>query len=167
MKIFLSWSGQDSHAIAKIVSPWLSKVLQLVTTFLSSQDIAAGEDWQQKLGDALDHYDFGIVFLTRENLSAPWIMFESGSLAKHAGKGRLIPLLCHMRQSELQNNPLTRFQCVELSKEGMRKAVLGVYDAIADQKPMRRSICGGQSSKRHCRTQQSKCPGKKINFNRG
>jgi hypothetical protein len=44
----------------------------------------------------LDEYEFGIVCLTAENLTAPWIMFESGALAKKLGKTRLGPVLIRL-----------------------------------------------------------------------
>ena len=49
MKIFVSWSGDFSHAVAKALKDWLPNVIQAVEVFLSSEDIAKGSQWFHEL----------------------------------------------------------------------------------------------------------------------
>jgi hypothetical protein len=53
MKIFLSWSGEVSHEVAKILDNWLPCMLQGVETFLSS-DISKGDRWTDVLAEELN-----------------------------------------------------------------------------------------------------------------
>jgi hypothetical protein len=106
MKIFLSWPGKQSLLLATELRQWLPRVFQSVEPFLSTDDIEAGEKWQDRLNTVLEDHDFGIVCLTRTNLTAPYVMFESGALAKKLGKARLIPVLCGLSETELATYPV-------------------------------------------------------------
>ncbi len=66
MKIFISWSGDHSKAIASALNVWLPKVFHSATTFFSEDDI--------KKGDILGY----------QNLTA--------KSSKHLGNGRFYPL---------------------------------------------------------------------------
>lgn len=90
MKIFVSWSGDFSHAVAKALKDWLPNVIQAVEVFLSSEDIAKGSQWFHELGKVLDESSFGILCLTRQNLGAPWVLYEAGALGKHFGQARVV-----------------------------------------------------------------------------
>ena len=54
MKVFVSWSGNASHDVAKALKDWLPNVIQAVDVFLSSEDIAKGSVWFHELGEVLD-----------------------------------------------------------------------------------------------------------------
>jgi hypothetical protein len=53
MKIFLSWSGKQSLLLATELRQWLPRVFQSVEPFLSTDDIEAGEKWQDRLNTVL------------------------------------------------------------------------------------------------------------------
>ena len=82
MKVFLSWSGEKSRAVAEALREWLPKVLQEVEPLMSSEDISAGVRWQYLISEALEGSSVGILCVTRENQSAPWLNFEAGAIAK-------------------------------------------------------------------------------------
>lgn len=111
MRIFASWSGQPSREVAVLLKNWIPNVLQEVDVYVSSQDIAKGERWLHNVNDNLQDHDFGFSILTPNNVSAPWILFEAGALAKSL-KSRLVPLLCGLNTIDLPNHPLTQFQYV-------------------------------------------------------
>jgi hypothetical protein len=134
MNIFLSWSGTQSKALAQAFKGWIPEVLQSAKLFISSEDIKAGERWLSKLNATLNDYDFGIVCLTKTNLEASWIQFESGALAKKLDKARIVPVLCEISQSELRSNPLTQFQSVALSKEGVSQLISSINEHIGDNR---------------------------------
>ena len=127
MKVFLSWSGDYTRQIAEAFSEWLPCVLQTVETFVSSQDIGAGERWQSKINASLLEIDFGVIFITAENKEKPWIMFEAGSLAKNLDVSRVVPVLCETTELDLKGSPLLQFQYVKLEKEGVRNLVQGIF----------------------------------------
>lgn len=81
MKIFLSWSGPHSRAIAEALNDWLRRVIQAVKPFYSPE-IEKGAKWSGEIDNALEGTSFGIICLTRESLNSTWIHFEAGALSK-------------------------------------------------------------------------------------
>jgi hypothetical protein len=81
MKIFLSWSGPRSRAIAEALNDWLRRVIQAVKPFYSPE-IEKGAKWSGEIDSALEGTSFGIVCLTPDNLDSTWIHFEAGALSK-------------------------------------------------------------------------------------
>ncbi|MCM2370945.1 hypothetical protein [Aporhodopirellula aestuarii] len=82
MKVFVSWSGKRSHHIATALRDWLPNVLQPVRPFISSQDILKGARGNVQITKELEEAVVGVICLTNENLTAPWILFEAGALSK-------------------------------------------------------------------------------------
>ena len=82
MKVFISWSGPRSRAVAVALKDWLPLVLEGVDPWVSDKDISAGERWAQSVAGELESANFGIICITPENLNADWILFESGALSK-------------------------------------------------------------------------------------
>src|SRR3989304_7947901 len=80
-RVFIGWSGNQSKAVAEALPSWLPRVIQAIQPFMSELDIPSGAKWQSTLDDELMTADFGIVCLTPENLSSPWVLFESGALS--------------------------------------------------------------------------------------
>jgi hypothetical protein len=84
MKIFLSWSGARSKAVAEAFYDWLPAIIPAVIPFYSSK-MEKGLNWNNELDAELKGTDYGIVFLTPNNLNSTWIHYEVGSLAKSHG----------------------------------------------------------------------------------
>jgi TIR domain len=83
MKVFLSWSGAQSRAVAEALYEWLPKVIQAVKPFLSTE-LDKGARWGTEIDNALEGTRFGLIVLTRENLESPWLLYEAGALSKAA-----------------------------------------------------------------------------------
>jgi hypothetical protein len=83
MKLFISWSGQLSHQIAKELKEWFPLVINQLEPFVSSESIKKGDRWMIDIYSELEHSNFGVICLTKENLTEPWIMFEAGALSKN------------------------------------------------------------------------------------
>jgi TIR domain len=125
MKVFVSWSGDASHDVARALKDWLPNVIQAVDVFLSSEDIVKGSVWFNELGNVLDESAFGIVCLTRDNLSAPWILYEAGALGKRFEQSRVVPLLIGLKVPDL-SGPLSHFNASLLDKDEIAKLVAAI-----------------------------------------
>lgn len=133
MKVFVSWSGEASHEVAQALKDWLPNVIQAVDVFLSSEDIAKGSQWFNELGAALDESAFGILCLTRENLNAPWILFETGALGKRFGLGEksppISPLLINLKRSDL-SGPFSHFNATLIEKDEIARLVTAINEQL-------------------------------------
>lgn len=129
MKIFLSWSGNRSRHLATAFKEWLPDVLQYIDPYMSAKDIQLGERWSTNIEDSLRSHDFGLIFVTPENIDAPWINFEAGALTKNL-KSRVIPILFEADVSILNNGPLKQFQSQKsLDKESILDLLVNINSA--------------------------------------
>ena len=87
MKIFISWSGDQSKKIAEILRKWLPSVIQAAKPYYSPDDIAKGAKWGSEIAQELDASKIGILCPTADNITAPWIMFEAGALCQTHRQG--------------------------------------------------------------------------------
>ena len=120
MKVFLSWSGERSNRVAKALHDLLPEILQDVEPWMSEHEIAAGHRWGDQLNSVLEGAAIGIVCLTKENLNAPWLLDEAGSLAKSVSGSRVVPYLLGLTAADI-SFPLAQFQGVDTSETGTRK----------------------------------------------
>jgi hypothetical protein len=118
MKLFISWSGDRSKALATLLRDRLPLILHYVEPWLSQLDIEAGDRWALEVAKELDACTFGVTCVTPENIASPWILFEAGALAKSMQEGRVIPLLMDLEFSEI-SGPLAQFQAKKTDKEGI------------------------------------------------
>lgn len=119
MKVMISWSGEQSKHVATALRTWLRDVIQCVEPWMSEADIGAGERWNQKVDDALKETHFGIVCLTKDTVNQPWILFESGALAKQVSESFVCPYLIDMQVEDIPSGqPLTKFQAKKADKKG-------------------------------------------------
>ena len=120
MKVFLSWSGDRSHALAKALREWLPAVLQPINPWLSSTDINAGARWQNEVELQLQESRAGIICLTPENLSTPWLLYETGALSKVMGNSCICPYLLGFTPSDL-TFPFAQFQATTATRSDTYK----------------------------------------------
>ena len=123
MEVFICWSGNRGLAAAQALRDWLPDVIQRVVPWLSKKDIDAGARWSPEIADRLDKTDFGIVCLTPESLSAKWIHFESGALAKRVDRSRVCPYLLLGVEPTDVVGPLAQFQANSADEPGTRNVV--------------------------------------------
>jgi len=134
MKLFISWSGQLSHQIAKELKKWFPKIINQLEPFVSSEDIEKGDRWMIEIYSKLEHSNFGIICLTKENLLEPWIMFEAGALSKNINQSKVSSILFdNLKQSDVKS-PLSLFQNTEFEKEEFKKLVFSINNALGDKK---------------------------------
>ena len=129
MRVLLGWSGIRSKAVAEVLRTWLPEVIQAVSPWVSSQDIAAGARWQASLSAQLQDADFGVICTTPENVSEPWISFEAGAVSKES-KSPVCPYLLDMCPKELDGTPLAQFQMAAANEDGTRSLVAAMNAAM-------------------------------------
>ncbi|MEU1480573.1 TIR domain-containing protein [Streptomyces sp. NPDC005760] len=134
MKVFISWSGSLSGAVAKSLSNWLTPVLQSVDFWVSSHDISVGQRWFDRISRELDDTDFGLVCLTRKNVNAPWINFEAGALAKAIETSRVVPIFINLKDSDV-GGPLNNFQGVSPDRQGILTLVQDINSVTGRSVP--------------------------------
>jgi hypothetical protein len=91
MKVFISWSGPTSEKIAVRLHECLPLMHPAVTPFITTADIDKGANWPGDLRRELEQSHYGIVCLTRGNVSSAWLAFEAGALSKQLARLRLRP----------------------------------------------------------------------------
>ena len=108
--------------MAQALRHWLPAVLQATRPYFSPDDIAKGTRWSIEVSAELQESAIGILCVTRENLSAPWLMFEAGALAKSLDQSRVVPLLLGLEPADL-GGPLAQFQAARFDKVDMRRVL--------------------------------------------
>ena len=127
MRVFISWSGDRSKALAGALSTWLEQVVQAVEPWLSV-DMAKGTRWSPEIAARLEESSIGLICLTPENLSAPWILFEAGALSKT--KDALIcTFLLGLDPSDVPQ-PLGQFQHTLAEKDDVKKLIQAINDRV-------------------------------------
>src|SRR5256885_9978499 len=132
MRIFISWSGERSGRVATALQTWIPKVVQAVQPWLSSSSIDPGSRWGVEVSQALQDLQFGVLCLTPENITAPWVLFEAGALSKAVTESRLVPYLLSFDARELQG-PLAQFQNVQADQLGTYQLVTAINAAAGDR----------------------------------
>jgi len=122
MKVFMSWSGERSHALADALHDWMPLVLHYIEAWLSQADIEAGQRWADQVAKELEESNFGILCISKENVASPWVLFEAGALAKSMQGSRVIPLLLDLEFSDI-TGPLAQFQAKKVDRAGVFEVI--------------------------------------------
>jgi len=133
MKVFISWSGQRSAAVADALRYWLPKVIQALEPWMSADDIEKGTRWRSGLASELEQSSIGIICLTRENLDSTWIHFEAGALSKQQQNTYVCTLLFELEPIDVRE-PLAQFQHTRATKDDLRKLISTINSALGESK---------------------------------
>jgi hypothetical protein len=132
VKVFISWSGPRSKAVAQALHDWLPDVMQAIRPWISSEDIRKGKQWNLELTQELEGTHIGVICLTPENLMAPWILFEAGALSKLQRKDVYVcTYLIDLRHTDV-TGPLAEFQHTLATKEDTHQLIKTINDAMAE-----------------------------------
>jgi hypothetical protein len=139
MQIFLSWSGERSNAVAQLLSDWLPQVIQAAEPFISTT-IEKGRRWSAEIAEKLASAPVGIICVTRDNLRAPWLLFESGAISKPRD-GHVCTFLLDVEPADVEP-PLGDFQHTRAHKSDVYRLVQTVNGALAlyKEKPLTESV---------------------------
>jgi hypothetical protein len=131
MKVFISWSGEQSKALAEIFRQWLPSVIQSVKPYCSSHDIPMGSRWLIDIGNELNDTKIGLIILTRDNLAHPWINFEAGAISKSMDSSRVCPILFGIEPADIEF-PLAQFQATKFKKDDFKKVIKSINDELKE-----------------------------------
>jgi hypothetical protein len=133
LKVFISWSGKESRAIAKELRDLIRGVFGGdPKPFMSAHDISAGERWADHLNRVLEESNMGILCITPENVREPWILYEAGSLAKSVEASIVIQYCIGLNVNDLII-PLQQFQAVNADRSGTLKLVETINEKIREK----------------------------------
>lgn len=121
-KIFVSWAGGSAKKVADRLRKFLPMAYPGSEVFFSERDIQGGDLGIEVILEELRYAQAGLLVLTEENFTAPWVLFEAGVLKGGLGK-TVIPLLCGIDLSVLNSSPLAQIQCRKFSREGMLSTI--------------------------------------------
>lgn len=112
-------------------------VIQSAKPWMSSANIDKGSRGLSEMTKALDGIRVGISCLTPENLSAPWILYEAGSLAKTVDdQTRLCTYLLGGLKNRDIEPPLGQFQHTVPEKEDTRRLIHTINKAVGEDDPL-------------------------------
>ncbi|MCG8208413.1 TIR domain-containing protein [Tenacibaculum finnmarkense] len=131
MKVFLSWSGNQSHKVALALRDWLPSVIQTIEPYVSSEDIDKGARWSTDIAKELEDSTFGILCVTKENIEAPWLLFEAGALSKMMDKSSVCPFIFDLKRVEVKG-PILQFQSTIFEEEDVKKLLLSINKACGE-----------------------------------
>lgn len=132
MKVFISWSGEQSLKVAQAFRNWLPIVIQSLEPYVSAEDIDKGTRWSTDIATELEYSTFGILCVTKENLDAPWLSFEAGALSKTMDKSAVCPFLFNIKRSEV-SGPILQFQSTIFSKDDIKKLVISLNKSCGEE----------------------------------
>ena len=131
MKVFLSWSGTTSHKVAKELRDWLPFVINCLEPYVSSEDIDKGARWSTDIAKELENSTFGILCVTKDNIEAPWLLFEAGALSKMMDKAFVCPFIFDLKRSEIKG-PILQFQSTIFDKDDVEKLLQTLNKACGE-----------------------------------
>lgn len=132
MKVFLSWSGERSKAVAELLDEWIQCVIQAIDPWMSSKDIDRGSLWFSEITDQLQNTSIGIICLTQDNKNKPWILFEAGALAKGLNSSRVCTFLIDLEPTDV-GNPLAQFNHTNAQEQSMWALVLTLNKSLKER----------------------------------
>ena len=118
MLVFLSWSGEQSKQVAQTLASWLSQVIQSVEPWISVE-LEKGKRWGPEITAKLQASKVGIVCLTPDNLSSPWLLFEAGAIS-NTKEAHVCTFLVGVKPTDVKQ-PLGQFQHTSFERSDVRR----------------------------------------------
>lgn len=131
-KVFLSFSGSLSENAATTFWDFSRKVL-LQEPYLSTKNALLGVMWQPEIEDKLRRAEYGIFFITKENVkNANWMFYEAGMLVgQKRNRKRVVPILVDIPTEELPSC-FNGFHCIRFNERECRALVQQLYKDCGD-----------------------------------
>ena len=128
VRVFLSWSGESSRQVARALCEGMEQLSDRLEPWLS-QDLEPGTEWANTLIPEIKKAKLAVLCLTRLNVGASWISFESGAYyGARLGKG-VIPYLLDIPSTELKF-PLALFQAASADWTGTKMLFTTIAELV-------------------------------------
>jgi hypothetical protein len=128
VKVLISWSGERSAQIARLLRDWLPGVLPDIEPWMSAHDLRKGGRWAHDLTHQLSETHFGLIVVLPENKNSAWLNFEAGAISKWVEFANVAPVLFGLEVSEL-TGPLAQFQGTVFTKEDFVRLLMSIASA--------------------------------------
>jgi hypothetical protein len=122
MRVFISWSGPRSRALAEYIKEWLPLVIQAVEPWVSTA-IEKGTRGVDEISQALESTGLGVICLTRDNLESTWVHYEAGALAR--SHERVWTFLLDISHADVRP-PLSQFQHTLAEREEVWQLITSI-----------------------------------------
>lgn len=109
-------------------------VVQQCQPWMSEVDIEAGSRWLADIEQGLAGCDVGLICVTPDNQLKPWLLFESGALAKHLTESRVVPLRYGLDPASSLLPPLSNFQSKSVTNQQEMLTVVQMLNDRCDIK---------------------------------
>ena len=129
MKVFISHAFADNDLARRVAEALRSSGFQV----WDESQVLPGDNWGEKLGEALRESEAMVILLTPDSLQAPNVTYELGyALGKKDFKGRVVPVLAAPpEQLPRENIPwvLRKFHMINLAEEGLQRIAQALEEA--------------------------------------
>jgi hypothetical protein len=115
-----------------VLSDWIKCVLQASEPWISTRHIDRGSLWFTEINEKLRDISVGIVCLTQDNKDKPWILFESGALAKGLSTNRVCTFLVDLQPHDL-TDPLAQFNHTTPDEAGVWELVRTLNSCLLER----------------------------------
>jgi hypothetical protein len=131
--VFISWSKDQGKAAATALHEWLPDVIQAAKPWMSDKDIDKGTVWLDELIGALASLRLGIVCLTPESVSEPWLLYEAGVISRTLDRNTRVwtYLLGGLKKEDIPQ-PLGLFQATVADEVDTFKLLVSVNEALGE-----------------------------------
>jgi hypothetical protein len=89
------------------------------------------------MAESLEAAQFGILCLTRDNFTAPWVLFEAGALGKFVSESAVCPYLLDLDYKDI-SGPLTQFQAKKAEKASTLELLESINNFSSQPMPRER-----------------------------
>jgi hypothetical protein len=127
-RVFLSWSGESSRLVAKALSAGMQQLSERLEPWLS-EDLEPGAEWASTLVPQIRKAKLAVLCLTRRNVGAVWIAFETGAYYGSRLRKGVVPYLLDIQPAEL-TFPLGLFQSVTADWLGTKSLFARVGELV-------------------------------------
>jgi TIR domain len=128
VRVFMSWSGDTSLLVAKAVCEGIELLSDRLEPWLS-EDLEPGEEWASTLIPQIRKARLAVLCLTRHNVGAAWIAFETGAYYSSRAGQVVVPLLFGIAPADVEF-PLGLFQGVTADANGLKRLFTRAGDLV-------------------------------------
>jgi len=125
MLIFVSWGGDTSLPVARVLHELLQSRFSNEEVFLSDRSIEPGDDPSRRiLEEGLLKAEILVAVLTKDDVDRPWVIWETASV--WARRKLVIPLFVDVQPRDVPGPLTTKVQGAPLSNKSKVDGVFAV-----------------------------------------